>query len=597
MHQDLLSDLALILVLAVGAQVLAVRLRLPSILILLIVGFGAAELDVVNPAALDSDILLPLVTLAVGLILFEGGLTLHLRDLREDAPRVVLRLLTLGVLLTWLIGSVAAHFIFDLGWSLSFLLGAVLVVTGPTVVLPLLKHLHLSGRVESILRWEGIVVDPIGALLAVLVFGAVRAGQSPTLPEAVLEFAGTTGVGALVGVGAAIVLIVLIRRARLGDNQEVAATISLVIAAIAVANALAAESGLVAATLMGIVIANAEGAKVQHIRVFKENIGLLLTGVLFIVLAGRVEWSDIQSVGWEVLLFVAVLVLVARPLSTFVSTWGSSLEPRESALIAWMAPRGIVAAAVASIFAVELTEGENPIEGAELLTPVTFVVIVATVAIYGLSAGWLARGLGLVHSGPTRLLIAGSHGWGRSIAAELRRHGIPVKMWATRPENEQLALQAKLDVRGGDLLQDRPVEGEEADIAVLMTDNSEFNGLAALHLREHVRPNNIFQLASKTAGSQRAPVAFDPGMTFDRLDGWFSSGATIKSQYVEDEDEYAAGPDDVPLFVVTPGRAVRVVTRRGEVDAKPGQVVIALERAVTSAAPGVETTPTAEEGQ
>jgi hypothetical protein len=169
-------------------------------------------------------------------------------------------------------------------------------------------------------------------------------------------------------------------------------------------------------------------------------------------------------------------------------------------------------------------------------------------------------------------------------------------MWATRPENEQLARQARLDVRGGDLLQDRPVEDEEADLAVLMTDNSEFNGLAALHLREQVHPDKIYQLSSKTAGSQRATVAFDPAMTFDRLDGWFSSGATIKSQQVEGEGEYAAGPDDVPLFVVTPGRTVRVVTRRGEVDAKPGQVVIALERAVASAAPGAEAVPAAEEG-
>ncbi|MDH3226885.1 MAG: sodium:proton antiporter [Thermoleophilia bacterium] len=596
MHPDILSELAIILVLAVGAQIVAARLRVPSILLLLLVGFGAAQLALIDPGAIDSDILLPLVSLAVGLILFEGGLTLDLRDLREDAPNVVTRLLTVGVLATWLIGAVAGHYVLDLRWSLSFLLGAVLVVTGPTVVLPLLKHMHLGGRVESILRWEGIVVDPIGALLAVLVFQAVRAGQRPTIFEGLGDFLVNTGIGAVVGVVAAGVLILLIRRASLGDNQEIAATLALVVAAVAAADWLANESGLVAATLMGIVIANVQGSEVRHIRVFKENVGLLLTGVLFIVLAGRVEWDDIESVGVEAILFVVVLVLVARPLATVVSTWGSSLEWRERALIGWMAPRGIVAAATASIFAVELAEGEDPIAGAEILAPVTFVVIVGTVALYGLTAGWLAQALGLLHKGPTRVLIAGAHGWGRSIAAELRRHDIPVKMWATRPENEQLARQAKLDVRGGDLLQDRPVEGEEADLAVLMTDNSEFNGLAALHLREYVHPDKIFQLGSKTAGSQRATVAFDPAMTFDRLDGWFSSGATIKSQQVGG-DEYAAGPDDVPLFVVQPGRAVRVVTKRGEVDAKPGQVVIALERAVTSAAPEAETVPTAEEGK
>ena len=584
MH-DLLTDLALILALAVGAQILATRLRLPSILVLLVAGFTAGNTGLIDPGAIDADVLLPLVALAVGLILFEGGLTLDLRDLRADAPRVVLRLLTVGVLLTWLVGAVAAHLILDLSWSISLLLGAVLVVTGPTVVLPLLKHLHLGGRVESILRWEGIVVDPIGALLAVLVFQAVRAGQRPTLPEALAEFVATTAVGAIVGIVAAGVLILLVRRARLGDNQEVVATLALVVAAVATANTLAHESGLMAATAMGIAVANVERARVHHIRVFKESIGLLLTGVLFIVLAGRVEWAEIRAVGWEALGMVAVLVLVARPLATLLATWGSTLERRETAMLAWMAPRGIVAAAVASIFAVDLTEGETPIAGAELLAPVTFVVIVATVAVYGLSAGWLARAMGLLHSGPPRVLLAGAHAWGRSIAAELKRHDIPVRLWATRPENEQLARQAQLAVRGGDLLHERPAEGEEADIAVLMTDNSEFNALAAMHLREHVAPGGIHQLGAARPGSQRAPAAFDPAMTFDRLDEWFAAGATVRSRRVEEDDGYAPGPDAVPLFVVTPGRAVRVVRERGEVGAKPGQVVIALERAVTRVTP------------
>jgi NhaP-type Na+/H+ or K+/H+ antiporter len=583
MHANLLVDLATILVLAVGAQLVAVRLRIPSILLLLIVGFLASELGLIDPGAIPADILLPLVSLAVGLILFEGGLTLDFREMRADAPRVVVRLLTIGVVVTWLLGAFAAKLIFDLPWSLSFLLGAVLVVSGPTVVLPLLKHMRLSGRVESILRWEGIVVDPIGALLAVLVFQAVLAGQAPTPLESVGEFLLNTAVGSVVGVVAAAILVALIRRARLSDNQEIAATFALVVAAVAAANEMGDEAGLVAATLMGMVVANVHKHEVQHIHVFKESVGMVLTGVLFVVLAGRVGWESIKDVGLEALLLVLALVLVARPLTALVSTVGSRLDWRERAMIGWMAPRGIVAAATASIFAVELTEGENPIAGAEDLAPITFVVIVGTVVVYGLTGGPLARTLGLVRTGPPRILIAGAHGWGRSLAAELRRHDIPVKLWATRPENQELARQAKLEVRGGDLLRDNPLEREDVDIAILMTENSEFNGLAALHLREQLHPDNIYQLSAPTTGSVRARPAFDPGVNYGLMDAWFRAGGIIKSQAIDSDEQYAAGPDDVPLMVVTPGRSARVVTGRGKVGARKGQVVIALERAVATA--------------
>lgn len=589
MAPEILTELAKILVLAVGSQLLAVRLRIPSILVLLIVGFGAAQLGLIDPGLIPTAVLVPLVSLAVGLILFEGGLTLDLRDMREDAPRVVLRLLTIGVLVTWVVGAVAAFLIFGLSLELAILLGAILTVTGPTVVLPLLKHMRISGRIESILRWEGIVVDPIGALLAVLVFQAVVAGQSPTLFEGALEFLKNTGIGAAVGVVAAFVLLLLIQRARLGDNQEIAATLALVVAAIAVSDRLAEESGLVAATLMGVVLANVSGAQVRHIHVFKENIGILLTGVLFIVLAGRVSWSGIMDVGPEALLLVVVLVVIARPVATLLSTLQLSLGWNERALIAWMAPRGIVAAATASIAATELgPEGPHPIEGAESLAAITFVVIVGTVVIYGLTGSFVARRLGLLHAGPPRVLIAGAHDWGRSIGVELGRYGIPVRMWATRPENEALAKQAGLDVRGGELLQDRPVEGEHIDMAVLITDNSEFNGLAALHLREHTHPDDIFQLAPRVAGSLRARAAFDSGLTFDKLDRWFNAGATVKSRTIEDDGEYVADQDEVPLFVVTPKRSLGVVTSRGDVEARPGQVVISLERAVATSVETVD---------
>jgi len=276
-------------------------MRMPSILFLLVFGFLAGPVTgLLDPDALLGELLLPIVSISVAIILFEGGLTLRLEELREIGG-VVLALVTLGAIVTWSLAAAAAHFVLGLEVQVAVLLGAVLVVTGPTVIGPLLRHVRPTGRVADILKWEGIVIDPIGALLAVLVFEALLVG------------------------------------------------------AFVLSNHLQAESGLFAVTLMGLVLDNQKHVAVKHILDFKENLSVLIISALFILLSDRLEPSHFSHFGMESVLFLAILIFVARPTSVLTSTLRSDLDWRERLFLSWMAPRGIVAAAVASVFALKLS--------------------------------------------------------------------------------------------------------------------------------------------------------------------------------------------------------------------------------------------------
>jgi len=419
MAESILLRLASIVILGIGAEWLAWRLRLPSILLLLIFGFIAgAATNFLNPDILLGDLLLPLVSIAVALILFEGGLNLRLTELRKSGG-VVRNLITVGLLVTWLIGAGAAYFVLGLNLALAILLGAILVVTGPTVIMPLLRHLRLGGQTGSILKWEGVVIDPLGAILAVLVFQAVLAGEiQAATPLIVLSLLKTILIGGVIGALGALLVILLLQRYWVPDFLHSMISLMVVIAAFLAANLIQIESGLLAATVMGIILANQNRVSVRHIAEFKENLRVLLISSLFILLAARLQMSDLAAVSVGSIAFLAILILVARPASVALSTLGSKLKWRERLCLAWLAPRGIVAAAVASVFALRLSEAGYP--QAELLVSLTFIVIAGTVAIYGLSAPAVARWLKVAESNPQGVLIVGSHAWARTIAQTLQ---------------------------------------------------------------------------------------------------------------------------------------------------------------------------------
>lgn len=394
-QDDLLVGLTLIVVLAVTGRIVADRLGLPSILVLLVLGVTAGPVTgLLDPDAVLGELLIPLVQLAVAVILFEGGLLLDLRELTRGLTVVTRRLLGIGLLLTWGIASLTALLALGLEHPIPLLLGAIVTVSGPTVVMPLLRFIRPSADVESILKWEGIFIDPLGAILGVVVFQAVIAqAQRSELPLALLDLAGTIVVGGLAGGAGAWLMRAVLASRRLDREVEVTATLAVVVAVYVAADLARSESGLLAAVLMGVALANADEIDLSRIAEFESTLGNLLTGVLFIVLSARLDGGQLLGVGPRALVLVAVLVVVVRPLVAALATVRTSLSWRKRALLGWMAPRGIVAAATASTFGLRLVDGN--VAGAEQLVPITFVVIFATVAIYGLTTAPLARALGL----------------------------------------------------------------------------------------------------------------------------------------------------------------------------------------------------------
>ena len=450
---ELLLYLALVPALGVTAQWLAWLTKLPSILLLLL--FGIALGKFVNPddylaeitggdVVAGPSLLFPLVSLSVALIMFEGGLSLKLSELRE-AGSACLRLVTIGVLVTLIGATISAHFLLDFSWRLSLLLGAVLTVTGPTVIGPLLRQVRPSRRVASTLKWEGIVIDPVGAVLAVLVYEEFINHDSATFSSAAGALLTTAVVGILLGTIAGFAMSFAIRRFWIPDALQGVAAISATVLLFAVSDYLAHESGLITVTVMGIWIANQASLSIEHIIELKENLRTLLIGCLFIVLGSRVDLADIAAVGFPGLLFVISLILVVRPLSVFISLLGSPLDLREQAFVAGLAPRGIVAAAVSSVFALDLEKRTDLIiPGAEQLATVTFMTIVGTVAVYGIAADPLAKFLGLAEKTVSGLLIIGGDLWVRDFADELQRLGFQVLLVDTNYNKISQARQTGL---------------------------------------------------------------------------------------------------------------------------------------------------------
>jgi len=581
--------LAAIVVLGIGAQWLAWRLRLPSILLLLVAGFlaGPEASGLVDPDRLLGSLLFPLVAVSVGVLLFEGGLSLRLPEL-GDFGRVVLRLVTLGAFVTWVLAAVAAMLLLGLDPSLAILLGAVLTVTGPTVVLPLLRQIRPTGVVGPILKWEGILIDPVGAVLAVLVYeGIVEGTLQGVAGVALFGILKTLLLGGGIGVAAAVALVALLRRFWIPDHLHSPAALALAIAAFAAANAVQHESGLLAVTLMGVVLANQDRVSIRHILEFKENVRVLIISALFIILAARVRLADLRGLDAGAILFVVVLIAIVRPLAVLVSTRGARLQRKERIFLAAMAPRGIVAATVASVFALRLETVEP---AARTLVPVTFLVIVGTVIVYGLAAAPLARRLGLAVPRPQGILVIGAHPWARALAATLKDQGLGVLLVDTNAANVAAARMAGLAVyHGSPLVEEADEELDLPGIGRLfaLTGNDEVNALTAIHFAHLFGRREVYQLPSDSDVSQavsahlRGRYLFDPAATHDRIEDLFESGAQFKATPLTDQFGYDAwlaryGDDAVPLLMIDADGIVTVRTAVDPAPPLPGHTLVAL---------------------
>ncbi|MGR3895193.1 cation:proton antiporter [Pseudomonas sp. 1176_21] len=543
-EQEILLAFGGIGVAALGCQWLAWRLKLPAILFLLLSGIMAGPiLGWLDPQEMFGPLLMPLVSLAVALILFEGSLTLHLSQWREIGT-VVRRMVTLGALSTWVVISAATHWLLGFDWLLAILFGTLTLVTGPTVVVPMLRVVRPKAAVANILRWEGIVIDPIGALLAVVVYSFIIASAAGDgLSQSLLTFAGVILCGSAFGVAGGWLLGQVIRHQWLPEYLHNLASLAAVLGIFIASNQVMHESGLLAVTLMGMWLANMKGVDVRQILHFKENLSVLLISGLFILLAARLDLNALLGLGPAVLALLLVIQLIARPLNVALSTWGSQLNWRERALLAWIAPRGIVAAAVSAIFAIRLDEAGHA--GALLLVPLTFAVIIGTVVLQSATARPLARLLKVAEPAPSGFLIVGANAPARALGTALQQLGSRVLLADSSWENIRAARMEGLPTYfGHPASQHADAHLDLVGLGHLLglSPAGELNTLACTRFRHDFGHQRLFVLASglerqrsdkhRASDEHRGRLFGSQALTYVQLANLFNQGAELYTTHL-----------------------------------------------------------------
>ncbi len=483
------------LALAVGmtAQVLARHLQMPGIVLLLAAGviFGPDVLDVIHPDELGPAVQI-VVGFAVAIILFEGGLNLELRRLREEA-KAIRRLVTVGALITGAGGTLAAWLIMGWNWRLAVLFGALVIVTGPTVVTPLLRRLRVKRSVNTILEAEGVLIDPIGAIIAVVALEILFAAE-PSGPAAFAIPAYVLAAGGLIGVAGGGLMGLMLRSRRIvPEGLENILVLSLVMALFQISEALLHESGLAAAVAAGMVVGNMRTHVSHTLLEFKEQLTILMIALLFVLLAADVRLAEVQALGWPAVATVAALMLVVRPVQVWLCTIGAELSWRERAFIASMAPRGIVAAAVASLFAGTLTGRGLP--GGDDLRALVFVVIAVTVAVHGLTGGLIARLLDVRRPTDNGYVILGANALGLALAQLLRESHPDIVFIDSNPERVRVARRADFQAVNGHGLLPNIMASADPDSklgCIAITPNEEVNVLWASRVRLETRAPRVY---------------------------------------------------------------------------------------------------------
>lgn len=585
MALTVLSSLALIGLLSLLSQWVAWRLRLPAILFLLTGGIVAGPiLHLLAPDRLFGDLLFPIVSLSVAVILFEGAMTLRFADL-VGTGATVRNLVTLGALATWLITSLAAHYFMAFDVKLSLLFGAMVVVTGPTVVVPMLRSVRPNARIANILRWEGILIDPLGALLAVLAFDFYVSAEAATAVKAIaIHFGQILSIGIALGVVAGLTLAELLRRHWIPEYLRSVMTLLLVFVVFAIAEALHGESGLLAVTVFGITLANVPGVDIEDILDFKESLSLLLISGLFIILAARIDPQRVLAAGPGAVWLLLVVLFAARPIAVWLSTLGSDLTLQERTLIAWIGPKGIVCAAVASLFELRL-EAMN-IPRADLFVPLAFMIIIGTVVFQGLTSKYLAHLLGVRDPAPTGVLIVGAGEVARAIGKALLALGFKVLLSDSDYENIRAARMDGLDTFYGNPVSDhadRHMDLSGVGKLMAMSGHANLDVIAMLNFRSVFGGANVFELPTsadgqvsekhKVAGRYRGQRLFGRDVNYNRLAGWLRRGAEIKSTRLSAQFDYDAFRRANPggallLFALDASGRLRISA--GDTELEPG---------------------------
>ncbi len=561
---SLMVKIAMIGVLGIGAQWVAWRTNLPAIALMLVAGLVAGPaLGLIEPERDFGTLLEPIVKLAVAVILFEGGLSLNFRELRY-AGWGVARLVIIGVPIGWALGTAAVHYVAGLPISVSALFGGILVVTGPTVIGPMLRTLRVPNRVRDILKWEGIVNDPIGALLAVAIYAFISyRGDSVDYAGIGFEVLGATFLAGLIGAALGYALTWAFPRGLVPEYLKAPLLLITVIFGFVVADIIMHETGLVTVTVMGVVMANKPIHSSRALHRFKEDLAVLLISGVFIILSATLDWETIQNFQARFILFLVVLLFLVRPITVLASLLFSGIPYREQLFIAWIAPRGIVAIAVTGLFALRLVD--LGYEGAEALVPLVFGVVIATIVAHGFSAGWVARRLGIDMGKGEGVLFVGANRWTIDLGKFLKNLGYRVVVSDTSKFALRSARRQELEIHQGEILDE--AHGHAMDMnqfqhLIIATENDSYNQLVGTDLGPEVGYDQITLVSADEASQRRSArgrVLMESSPTFEMLqdkqrDGWIFSKTQITEKF--NYEKYLANLDagEEPVAVMKPDK-------------------------------------------
>jgi len=500
--------IAISVVAGIAAQVVAAYLKVPSIVFLLVFGIflGPSVFGILNPSILGQGLEV-IVSLCVAIILFEGGLNLTFREIKEVSGSLR-NLVLLGTPITLLGGTAAAHWLAEFPWQIAFIYASLVVVTGPTVVAPLLKQVGAERRVTTLLEGEGVLIDPVGAILAVVVLNIVLRGNAD--PSIVLSgLVSRLSLGGLIGAAGGWFLGFVLKYARfLSDDLKNLTVLAGLWGLFGLSQALISESGLMTAVTLGIMLRAAELPEERLLRRFKNQLSILSVSVLFILLSADLSIAGVFALGWQGLFAVLALMLIVRPLNVLASTWNSDLDWRQKTFLAWVAPRGIVAASVASLFSIALTK--SGINGGDAIKALVFLTIILTVFLQGLTARWVATWLKVRSTEATGAMIVGCNPLGRMVAHLIQDNGEAVTMIDANPEycaqaqaeNLQVVLTSALDMAALSTAGAATVGS-----FLTVTSSPEVNSVLAQRILEEFRPPRVLAALTDAPANSQLTVA------------------------------------------------------------------------------------------
>ncbi len=508
-------ELAGIIILGILAQWVAWKLKIPAILPLILIGllvgpFAAGFLSEdgykwIEPiwnghhGLFPGESLFHFVSLAISIILFEGGLTLKLNEIKNIEP-VITKLITVGSAITFFGAAIAVHYTFDLEWNISFLFSGLIIVTGPTVIAPILRNVPLKKDISAILKWEGILIDPIGALVAVLVFEFISVGGGEDFTKtAFIEFGKILLFGTTFGFSFAHGLHFAMERKLIPHYLLNVVALTSVLGVFVLSDAFAHESGLLSVVVMGMVLGNSNSKHLKELLYFKESLSTLLISILFILLAANINIADLMLIyNWKTLLLFSIVIFIIRPLGVFICTTNSTLKFNEKLFISWVGPRGIVAAGIASLFGLKLAK--HNVEGAEYITPLVFMIVLGTVLLNATTARFFAKITGVFLKKSNGILIIGASKFSRTLAEYLLKNNRQVVLIDTNNDNinqaKELGLEAlSMDIYSEELKYD--IELNNIGYLMAFTGNSEINKYAIDKFKKQFGENGAFRIHSK----------------------------------------------------------------------------------------------------